>query len=86
MPALPNVSQINDIPANMDAPLRASSPKAVNQWAGASAPAASVQGHTAGRSAASVDLAAERVSDRRPAGSSGILRHLFGHRTGEELQ
>lgn len=49
MPALPNVSQRNDIPARMGAPWRVSLPKAANQWARASIPTAFMQEHTEGR-------------------------------------
>lgn len=43
----------------------------------ASIPAATTQEHTAGAPTASADLAAQRASDREPAGTSGNQQHLL---------
>lgn len=43
----------------------------------ANIPAATTQKHTAGAPTASADLAAQRASDREPAGTSGNQQHLL---------
>lgn len=43
----------------------------------ANIPAATTQEHTAGAPTASADLAAQRASDREPAGTSGNQQHLL---------